>query len=73
MRDTEQMDAVRISKEVERLDQNVRVIQHMLEDHQSEATEELVRLLRHLANGANRIAQMVEDGAGIKQQTSLPA
>jgi hypothetical protein len=53
----------RIAIEVERLDQEIRVIQHVLDEPGPGGDEELVRRLRYLATRANRIAEMVERDA----------
>ena len=49
-----------IAKELERLDQEIRVIQHVLDEARPGKNEELVQLLRHVASRASRIADQVE-------------
>ena len=50
----------RIAVELERLGQEVRVLQHLLEDSDRAGTGEVVALLRHLSTRAARLADMVE-------------
>ena len=50
----------RIAVELERLGQEVRVLQHVLEDSERVGTGELIALLRHLSTRAARLADMVE-------------
>jgi hypothetical protein len=60
MKDGDLKGAERIAIHVERLEQEVRVIQHLLDDPEVEGADELVRRLRYLASSANRIADRIE-------------
>jgi hypothetical protein len=49
--------------QLERLDQEVRVIQHLFEDDGPDRVGELVHRLRYLASSAGRIADTIEKGS----------
>ena len=52
----------RIAIELDRLDQEVGVIQYVLEDAGLSGADEIVRRLRYLATRAHRLADRVEKG-----------
>jgi hypothetical protein len=49
----------RISRELDRLGQEINATQHVLDDAQPDCREEIARRLRHIAARANQIAEMV--------------
>ena len=54
----------RIAIELDRLDQEVRVVEHMLDDAGvARGADEMIRLLRHLASRAERIATLIEEAS----------
>ena len=54
----------RIAIELDRLDQEVRVVEHMLDDAGvTRGADEMIRLLRHLASRAERIATLIEEAS----------
>jgi hypothetical protein len=61
----------RIAIELGRLDQEVRVIQHVLDDAGvPNGADEMIRMLRHLASRAERIAALVESAARSERTTA---
>jgi hypothetical protein len=50
----------RVAIELDRLDQEVRTLQHLLDESGLHQAAEMSRRLRYLATGAERIADLVE-------------
>jgi hypothetical protein len=61
MGDATSVSARRVAIELDRLSQEIRVIQHMLDDSEPNCRDEMVRRLGHVATRAKRIAEMMEN------------
>jgi hypothetical protein len=69
MGDASSVSARRVAVELDRLIQEIRVIQHMLDDAEPDRRDEMVLRLGHVATRAKRIAEIVENDANADAAT----
>ena len=69
MGDVSSLSARRVAVELDRLIQEIRVIQHMLDDAEPNRRDEMGRRLGHVATRAKRIAEIVENDANADAAT----